>query len=149
MDRVKALRRFFLTLQRVHGEVYEVDLEMLGHLDHLEGHPDFYTRLPTECSLADKSHDSVLQSHDTSKASKSPDPKPDSQPSTMSCEAYFLQGFREELLSLPHISDYSSVSSQHGTFLMGADRDSSYDYKRAMKQSLYVLSFHLFMYICM
>ncbi len=118
--------------------MYEVDLEMLGHLDHLEGHPDFYTRLPTECSLADKSHDSVLQSHDTSnpgKALESPDPKPDSQPSTMSCEAYFLQGFREELLSLPHISDYSCVSSQHGTFLMGADRDPSYDYKGAMKQS--------------
>ncbi len=123
MDRVKALRRFFLTLQQVHGEVYEVDHEMLGHLDHLEGHPDFYTRLPTECSLADKSHESVLQSHDTSnpgKASESSDPKPDSQASpTMSCEAYFMPGFREELLFLPHISDYSSVASQHGTFLMG------------------------------
>lgn len=28
----------------VHGEVYEINDEILKRIDHLEGHPDFYTR---------------------------------------------------------------------------------------------------------
>ena len=30
----------------VYGEVYEVDDETLARMDHLEGHPKFYTREP-------------------------------------------------------------------------------------------------------
>ena len=33
------------------GEVYEVDADQLRHLDRLEGHPDFYHRIPAR--LAD------------------------------------------------------------------------------------------------
>ena len=34
--------------QGVRGEVYEVSRETLGRLDHLEGHPRFYRRMPVE-----------------------------------------------------------------------------------------------------
>lgn len=34
----------------IHGEIYEVDDEVLSSLDRLEGHPNFYCRTPIKTS---------------------------------------------------------------------------------------------------
>lgn len=37
----------------IHGEVYEVDEPTLKRLDRLEGHPDFYERVPLKVNIAE------------------------------------------------------------------------------------------------
>jgi gamma-glutamylaminecyclotransferase len=40
---------------KVVGEVWEVNAEALANMDHLEGHPNFYTRRKVRCTLEDGS----------------------------------------------------------------------------------------------
>ena len=74
--------------QIVSGEVYEVDDDMLKCLDELEDHPHFYTRTSIECVLVEQS----------------------SPTQTITCEVYLLYDFKQELLSLPFISNYKDSS---------------------------------------
>ena len=37
----------------IKGELFEVDAETLARLDHLEGHPNFYQRVPVATTLED------------------------------------------------------------------------------------------------
>ena len=68
-------------LQEIQGELYEVDDKLLAHLDWLEGHPDTYTRTPTQC---------VLQNTQT----------------PTDCEVYIVLDFNPRLLSLPMFGSY-------------------------------------------
>jgi gamma-glutamylaminecyclotransferase len=43
-----------------HGELYEVDSEVLQHLDRLEGHPHFYMREQTEIMVGNKRVDAWI-----------------------------------------------------------------------------------------
>ncbi|XP_049882896.1 putative gamma-glutamylcyclotransferase CG2811 isoform X3 [Pectinophora gossypiella] len=75
----------------VKGEVYEVDNVMLGRLDILEDHPNYYER---------EVDDIIITSE-----------KGEQQ--TIKCWIYFLKKFKKELLKRPMMDSYSSRGS-HG-----------------------------------
>lgn len=85
-----------LYLQLVEGELYEVDDQMLRNLDDLEGHPDLYTRLRTNCQITD---DGTI----------------------VECEAYFMRDFKDALLQWPFLACYDPKGSD----LAGYDRRSA------------------------
>ena len=82
-------------LQEVHGELYEVDSEMLKVLDQLERHPTWIVRTPTQ-SLITKPLVSELTAG-----------------TVVDCEIYILHKdhVTEELRSMPCISNYSNSTS--------------------------------------
>ena len=74
--------------QIISGEVYFVNKILLKILDDFEGHPNYYLRReePIRLSLDN---------------------------SVVKCWTYFLPKFKEEMLHLPFLKDYSS-SGDHG-----------------------------------
>jgi gamma-glutamylcyclotransferase (GGCT)/AIG2-like uncharacterized protein YtfP len=52
-----------VTVGRVRGEIYSVDKDCLGHLDALEGHPNFYRRTPTKIDGIDNEEMTVEMYH--------------------------------------------------------------------------------------
>jgi len=85
----------------VHGELFEVDHEMLQCLDKLENCPHTYIRRSIQCERLDPSNKGAV----------------------IDCEAYFVHNFKEELLSLPHLSSYDSRSPDQKPYVHGEDRD--------------------------
>ena len=74
--------------QQVHGEIYEVDGNVLSSLDELEGHPTWYKRTPCEIITTEKA--AGIEAGDV-----------------ISCLAYFLIDFTEEFLSKEFLSEYT------------------------------------------
>lgn len=74
--------------QKVTGEVYEINDEMLSELDEFENHPDYYIR-KQEYVLTKGESERIL------------------------VWMYFLPNFKKSLLELPFLSDYSS-EGEHG-----------------------------------
>ncbi|XP_045782235.1 putative gamma-glutamylcyclotransferase CG2811 isoform X1 [Maniola jurtina] len=89
----------------VKGEVYEVDDIMLGKLDILEDHPNYYVR-ELDDILVNK-----LNSSDQE---------------TVKCWVYFLKNFRPELLSKPQLENYSSTGP-HGLRYLESNNESTID----------------------
>ncbi|XP_069364110.1 putative gamma-glutamylcyclotransferase CG2811 isoform X2 [Maniola hyperantus] len=88
----------------VKGEVYEVDDTMLGKLDILEDHPNYYVRELDDIILNKNSFDQE----------------------TIKCWVYFLKNFRPELLSKPQLENYSSAGS-HGLPYLESNNESTID----------------------
>nr|XP_026488746.1 putative gamma-glutamylcyclotransferase CG2811 isoform X1 [Vanessa tameamea] len=97
----------------VKGEVYEVDDTMLGKLDILEDHPNYYVR---------EIDDVIIQKHGSS------------EEETLKCWIYFLKNFRRELLTKPQLENYSSQGS-HGLPYMESNNESTIDDLDDMLQS--------------
>ncbi|CAH2056273.1 unnamed protein product, partial [Iphiclides podalirius] len=89
----------------IEGEVYEVDNKMLGQLDILEDHPNYYIR----------EIDNIDIKKDYS-----------NEKETIRCWIYFLKNFKEELLSKPMLENYSSKGS-HGMPYMESNNESTVD----------------------
>ncbi|XP_021369645.1 gamma-glutamylaminecyclotransferase-like [Mizuhopecten yessoensis] len=79
------------TGKKIHGEVFEVDQEMLGFLDLFEGHPDFYKRSQIIVQLT--------EDHDGRKL----DP-----PGIHTCWCYFFLHYDRSYLTLPFLDNYNS-----------------------------------------
>ena len=86
-------RNLLLPLQKVIGDVFEVDEEMLKRLDKLEGHPHTYERTQIDVDVA------CCNAIDHS-------PK-DARGITISCWAYLFRKFKPELLTLPCMDKYA------------------------------------------
>nr|XP_053621475.1 putative gamma-glutamylcyclotransferase CG2811 isoform X2 [Plodia interpunctella]XP_053621476.1 putative gamma-glutamylcyclotransferase CG2811 isoform X2 [Plodia interpunctella] len=74
----------------VRGEIYEVDDKMLSKLDKLEGHPNYATREIDDIEVMRRQGNEIIK-----------------------CWVYFLKQFKVELLSVPHLENYTS-SGSHG-----------------------------------
>lgn len=94
---------FFLIFlyQQVHGEIYEVDSNVLSKLDELEGHPTWYKR--TKCEIITTATVPGIQAGDV-----------------LSCFTYFLTDFTDRFLSLEFISEYTQDC--HKVYLKSTDR---------------------------
>ena len=79
---------FCFVYQEVHGEIYEVDSNVLSKLDELEEHPTWYKR--TKCEIITTANVPGIQAEDV-----------------VSCFAYFLTDFTEKFLSHEFLSDYT------------------------------------------
>ncbi|XP_003729532.1 putative gamma-glutamylcyclotransferase CG2811 [Strongylocentrotus purpuratus] len=77
----------------VYGEVYEVDDDLLAHLDEVEGCPDSYERRKIVIGM-DKIADG-------------------SEPNTLDCWCYLLPRYRPSVLSLEKYESYDS-NGAHG-----------------------------------
>eukprot|EP00092_Neocalanus_flemingeri_P057389 GFUD01068200.1.p1 GENE.GFUD01068200.1~~GFUD01068200.1.p1 ORF type:complete len:156 (+),score=57.77 GFUD01068200.1:70-537(+) len=73
---------------KIMGEIYEVDEKMLEKLDELEDHPRYYERRIEKVTKVDTKEE-------------------------MSCWIYLLKKYKEEMLSLPMLSNYKS-EDDHG-----------------------------------
>lgn len=75
--------------QQVHGEIYEVDSNVLSEWDELEGHPTWYKR--TKCEIITPTAGAPgVQAADV-----------------VSCFAYFLTDFTKKFLSHKFLSEYT------------------------------------------
>ena len=92
------LFNIFLFSQEVHGELIDVDDQMLKVLDELEEHPKIYRRTPVHCIITDEGLSTVSSKADTKES--------------IACETYLLYDFHPELLALPHLNTYSENSEQ-------------------------------------
>ncbi|KAG8194719.1 hypothetical protein JTE90_026370 [Oedothorax gibbosus] len=82
--------------KNVIGEVYRVNNIMLSHMDELECHPKYYTRIKAEVEII-RDNINVQQSSSL----------------ILRPWIYFLQNFRPHLLDLPHLENYESKGA-HG-----------------------------------
>ncbi len=90
--------------QQVHGEIYEVDSNVLSTLDELEGHPTWYKR--TKCEIITTATIPGIQAGDM-----------------VSCFAYFLTDFTEKFLSHDFLHEYTQDS--HKMYSKPSDRSSN------------------------
>ena len=74
--------------QQVHGEIYEVDQNVLSVLDELEGHPKWYKR--TLCEIIATEKVSGIDAGNV-----------------VQCSAYFLTNFAQTFLSQEFRSEYT------------------------------------------
>ena len=81
--------------QRIEGEVYDVDDQMLAFMDHFEGHPEVYNR--------DKVRAHAVQSPETPHATDG---------DSFECWTYFLKGFPPALLCKETTSVYDGYSAK-------------------------------------
>ena len=93
--------------QQVHGEIYEVDSNVLSSLDELEGHPTWYKRTPCEIITTERA--TGIEAGDV-----------------ISCSAYLLTDFTEKFLSQEFLSEY--ILEYHlKTYVKGSSRDNYCD----------------------
>ena len=78
---------------------------MLQCLDKLENCPHTFIRKGTQCEQLD----------------------PPNKGAVVDCEAYFLHNFKEELFSLPHLSNYDSKSPGQKPYVHVHGEDGDYD----------------------
>ena len=102
----------YVSFQRIFGELYDVDNQMLKRLDKLENHPHTYLRVPLEVEFW-----------------KSPAANPQSQDSldgqtlyTCSCMTYTLIDYKEILLTFPYLETYSD-NKQSSPYVEHSKRD--------------------------
>lgn len=79
--------------KQVHGEVYEVDENVLSELDDLENHPTWYKR--SKCDIITTQGATGIQVGDI-----------------VPCFAYFLTDFKESFLSQDFLSEYTLECNQ-------------------------------------
>ena len=100
----------------MHGDLFDVDDEMLRVLDALEDHPNFYKRRTVSCVVDQVTSTSAEMT------------------GTITCEAYLMYKFRPELLSLPHISSYADTPERQYVRKDGRDiKDPSFDWYHEIK----------------
>lgn len=92
--------------KQVHGEIYEVDNNVLRVLDELEGHPTWYKRTQCEITTTDKT--TGIEAGDV-----------------ILCSAYFLTDFSKEFLLLDFIGEYTQ--EHHKAHVKSSDRNSHCD----------------------
>jgi len=112
---------FFLdqpgTGHQLTGELFTVDKTMLRYLDHLEHHPDLYTRETIEVTRVLDSNDNAINPI----INEFEDLQSDQSP-VMKCQAYVLKNFKKSLLELQQISQYDH--SIHGQkYVISEDDD--------------------------
>ncbi|KAI0240152.1 hypothetical protein LSAT2_009145, partial [Lamellibrachia satsuma] len=79
--------------QKVCGDIFEVDDDMLKRLDKLENHPHIYERTQIDVQ--------ILCPNSTGHITKE-DPR-----TTISCFTYLFRKFKPELLTLPFMDRYA------------------------------------------
>ena len=89
--------------QQVHGEIYEVDQNVLSVLDELEGHPKWYKRTLCEIIATDKV--SGIDAGDV-----------------LQCSAYFLTNFAQTFLSQDFRCEYT-VQEHNLTYTEKSNRN--------------------------
>ena len=104
----------------VQGEVYAVDQAMLDRLDRLEDHPNLYQRLAVQCVLLEEGQGQWAGRQ---------------AGEVVDTEAYFLADYREELLQLPHLTNYANMpSAEEGHYCPRHERDSGVEFYREVKE---------------
>ncbi|CAH0697948.1 unnamed protein product [Spodoptera exigua] len=98
----------------VQGEIYDVDEKMLGKLDILEDHPNYYVR----------EIDDIVVKNTLSKHSQ-----------TEKCWVYFLKNFKPELLQRPFYDNYDSLGSHGLQYMDRSKRDPKYNHKSEIKSN--------------
>ncbi|CAB4064470.1 GGACT [Lepeophtheirus salmonis] len=91
---------------QVFGEIYKATEDMLPHLDILEEHPRHYIRKTIPVEL-------LKDGNDTEK---------------MNAWLYFLPKFRNSILELPYLAEYSSRDDHGLPYKERKDREESLDY---------------------
>ncbi|XP_059173951.1 gamma-glutamylaminecyclotransferase-like isoform X2 [Physella acuta] len=86
--------------ENVQGEIYEVDEPKLASLDELECHPDFYHRKKTEILMYEDSQGNSIE-----------------PPEIKECWVYFLPRYKPEMIDLPYLKKYNSISSDHPPYV--------------------------------
>ncbi|KAH9524326.1 hypothetical protein Btru_054160 [Bulinus truncatus] len=86
--------------ENVQGEIYEVDDTKLASLDELECHPDFYHRKKTEIIMH--------EDHDGNRLAP---------PVIKECWVYFLPHYKPEMIDLPYLKSYTSISDDHPPYV--------------------------------
>ncbi|CAL1530775.1 unnamed protein product [Lymnaea stagnalis] len=86
--------------ENVQGEIYEVDDSKLASLDELECHPDFYHREITQIAM-----------HEDNKGNKL------NPPEIRECWVYFLPRYKPEMIDLPYLKNYTSISKDHPPYV--------------------------------
>ena len=85
-------------MQKVTGELYEVDNTVLEVLDEFEQHPTVYTRTPMHCVM-DEGHEDVVD-----------------------CETYLVFNYREDLLKQPFLDCYDDSTPGYKPYVTRKDR---------------------------
>nr|ACO11723.1 UPF0131 protein CG2811 [Caligus rogercresseyi] len=101
---------------QVIGELYSAKEEMLPHLDILEEHPKHYIRKQTPVKLISCPKDEALTSEEEE----------------LSAWLYFLPTFRDSILELPYITEYSSKGNHGLPYKEREDRTASLDYVKEL-----------------
>ncbi|XP_030837184.1 putative gamma-glutamylcyclotransferase CG2811 [Strongylocentrotus purpuratus] len=93
----------------IKGEVYDVDGDLLAHLDQFECYPDVYGRRKVEIIMTTVETDSNTDSKTDSENVT----RPDQERTTMECWMYYLPEPSPTLLELETMEDYDSYGA-HG-----------------------------------
>ena len=101
--------------QQVHGEIYEVDRNVLSVLDELEGHPKWYKR--TLCEIIATEKVSGIDVGDV-----------------VQCSAYFLTNFAQTFLSQEFRSEYT-VQEHNLTYTENSNRNKYCDVKSQSQEN--------------
>lgn len=96
-------------LKNIKGEVYDVDDDLLAHLDQFECYPDVYGRRKVEIIMTTLETDS----HTDSNTDSENDTRLDQERMTMECWMYYLPEPSPTLLELEMMEDYDSYGA-HG-----------------------------------
>lgn len=94
--------------KQVHGEIYEVDKNVLSKLDDLEDHPTWYKR--SKCDIVTTKGTTGIQEGDI-----------------VPCFAYFLTDFKASFLSQDFLNEYTLEC--HQAYLESDKRSLPYDVK--------------------
>ena len=91
-----------LPLQRIQGEIYEVDVRMMETLNILEGIPYHYCKLAIPVEVFETEH---------------------SERTIQDISAYLLKDFKPQLLNQQFYQNYDSYGDHGVGYIMPADRD--------------------------
>uniref|UniRef100_A0A1E1XDH0 Gamma-glutamylcyclotransferase family protein n=1 Tax=Amblyomma aureolatum TaxID=187763 RepID=A0A1E1XDH0_9ACAR len=94
----------------VYGEVYKVDDRMLELLDRLESHPDFYVRSLEDVVVLSRHQSGNSEDQATPHSAKTSSKPPSNHselPLRLNVWVYFMRKNEKELLTLPHLSNYT------------------------------------------
>ncbi|XP_033733181.1 gamma-glutamylaminecyclotransferase-like [Pecten maximus] len=105
------------TGKKVHGELFEVDEEMLSFLDGFEGHPDFYRRKQIIIQLTEDHNGRKL------------DP-----PNIHTCWCYFFLTYDRSYLTMPFLDNYDSWGP-HGLMYDEQEREDNSNETKATMNS--------------
>ena len=101
--------------QQVHGEIYEVDHNVLSVLDELEGHPKWYKR--TLCEIIATEKVPGIDAGDV-----------------VQCSVYFLTNFAQTFLSQEFRSEYT-VQEHNLTYTENSNRNKYCDVKSQSQEN--------------